>query len=562
MLFMYSKNSARTRLRLLEPRELFEQRPRHPGEWGCRGPNIWAMLCAARDGNVSKIQRLLKKDPNLVRAEFWYTQPIHFAVREGHLEAVRVLLDAGADPTWVRYAGEELATVARDRGHENVAKFIEEERRQRNVSSEEHEIHRAADAGNLARVRSLVETTPSVVHLRDPNGRTPLHRAVQSGDLDTVRYLVDHGADVDALQASGNVYVKTNSRPVNVAFWRNSRGGKPGMDWMMIGFLLGRGAKDSITLAAAKGSLERVKQFLNEDPKLIRFAEPDGTRPLTGASMGNHLEVVNLLLTRGADPNWPEGRNAPGGAALWWASRLGFVEVCKALLEKGADPNAGVESGGSAIGGAKDKELRALMYRYGGKLDANDFGWEGNIEALAPLAEKDPEGVAHSGCGTIFTAVVSSGNWNMLHMLLKKGVRVPKVVTGCRSYLWRKPEMTRVLLEHGMDPNLPDWQNATPLHNICTQDEYCRYHKKKQKEWFALVDLFLEFGANINAIDEEYRSTPLGWAARFGLKEMVELLLKRGAHPNRAGASWATPLAWAEKRGHKEIAAILRKHGC
>ena len=559
---MRTRNSRnRTGLRILKPRELEEERPAHPGEWGCRGTDIWAMLCAAVDGDVPKIRRLLKKDPNLVRAEFWYTQPIHFAVREGHLEAVRVLLDAGADPTWIRYAGEELATVSRDRGHEKVARLIEEARRERNVSSEENEVHRAAESGDLARVRALVETDPSVVRLRDPNGRTPLHRAVLTGNLDMVRYLLDHGAEVDALHPSGNVYVKTSARPINVAFWNNSRWARPGMDWMMIGFLLGRGAKDSITLAASTGSLERVKRFLDEDPKLIRYAEPDGTRPLTAAATGNHLDVVKLLLARGTDPNWPEGRYAPKGAALWWAARKGFVEVCKALLEKGADPNAGMESGGSAIGGAKDKELRALMFQYGGKLDANDFGWEGNIEALAPLAEKEPEGVAHSGCGTIFTAVVSRADWNMLHMLLKKGVRVPKVVTGCRSYLWRKPEMTRVLLEHGMDPNLPDWQHVTPLHNICTQDEYCRFHKKKEKEWFALVDLFLEFGADINAIDEEYRSTPLGWAARHGLKDMVKLLLKGGANPNRAAASWATPLAWATKRGHKAIAAILRKHG-
>jgi len=29
------------------------------------------------------------------RAEYWYTPAIHFAVREGHLEAVRLLLEAG-----------------------------------------------------------------------------------------------------------------------------------------------------------------------------------------------------------------------------------------------------------------------------------------------------------------------------------------------------------------------------------------------------------------------------------------------------------------------------------
>ena len=44
--------------------------------------------------------------------------------------------------------------------------------------------------------------------------------------------------------------------------------------------------------------------------------------------------------------------------------------------------------------------------------------------------------------------------------------------------------------------------------------------------------LLLDHGADINTIDEEYRSTPLGCAARRGQKEMVELLLERGADPN------------------------------
>jgi len=59
-------------------------------------------------------------------------------------------------------------------------------------------------------------------------------------------------------------------------------------------------------------------------------------------------------------------------------------------------------------------------------------------------------------------------------------------------------------------------------------------------------------------VDEEWRSTPLGLAARFGKGAMVDLLLGRGADPNRAGADWATPLEWARKKGHAEIAARLR----
>jgi len=47
-------------------------------------------------------------------------------------------------------------------------------------------------------------------------------------------------------------------------------------------------------------------------------------------------------------------------------------------------------------------------------------------------------------------------------------------------------------------------------------------------------------------------------AARWGRRELVELLLDRGADPNAGGAAWATPLAWAHKKGHREIELMLQ----
>ena len=107
-----------------------------------------------------------------------------------------------------------------------------------------------------------------------------------------------------------------------------------------------------------------------------------------------------------------------------------------------------------------------------------------------------------------------------------------------------------------MDPNLPNWQRVTPLHNICSiGDKYAPGPNRVE-----LAEMFLEFGADINARDEEYRSTPLGWAARNGLADMVALLLEKGAAVSLPDDEpWATPLAWAEKRGHSDIAAMLRK---
>ena len=73
--------------------------------------------------------------------------------------------------------------------------------------------------------------------------------------------------------------------------------------------------------------------------------------------------------------------------------------------------------------------------------------------------------------------------------------------------------------------------------------------------------MLLKHGADINAIEDKLKSTPLGWAARFGQKNLAEFLLDNGADPNLAGAPWATPLGWAEKKGHSEIAETLRKYG-
>ena len=53
------------------------------------GGVVWNALSAAEDGDVDTLRRLLGRDPLLARAEYWYTPAIHFAVREGHLEAVQ-----------------------------------------------------------------------------------------------------------------------------------------------------------------------------------------------------------------------------------------------------------------------------------------------------------------------------------------------------------------------------------------------------------------------------------------------------------------------------------------
>ena len=527
----------------------------NPGSWDCEPSDIWSMLCAALEGNIARVRDLTAREPNLVRAEYWYTQPLHFAVREGHADVVTTLLERGADPAYRRYGHEPLATVARDRGHEDVADIIESARSERGLGGGPLELHTAAAEGDVVKLGALVNGDRSLVDAGDDEGFTSLHRAVAAGEIECVRLLLKVGAAPDALQAGGGGnrpdawYRPAGRRPIDLALKRN--------DFDMVRDLLAGGAKLTIDVAAAMGDDAEVGRILDSDPDAVRALGDEAGRPMGEAARRGHIGVVRTLLAHGVDPNLREGRDAPHGSAIWHAAQRGDGAMARMLLEAGADPNAGIESSGTAAWIAKEPGVRRMFEERGGYVDASGHLLDGNDEAVLAMADEDPDAVSTHGCGGIFTMAVSFKRRDLLQPLLERGVRVPEVVTGCRTYLWNTPDMTRVLLEHGMNPNLPNWQRVTPLHDICSRGGRGRPDANRHE----LLDLFLEFGADINAVDEEYRSTPLGWAARNGLADMVELLLARGANASLAGEPWATPQEWARRRGHTAIEALLRSGG-
>ena len=122
-----------------------------------------------------------------------------------------------------------------------------------------------------------------------------------------------------------------------------------------------------------------------------------------------------------------------------------------------------------------------------------------------------------------------------------------------------------MLLEQGVNPNLRNPRderfNFTILHHLAGRSCNSRTYGHTEEEVVEFARLLLNHGADINAIENKLKSTPIGWAARFGCHRLVEFLLDRGADPNLADAPWATPMAWAKKKGHTEIAEILRQHG-
>jgi ankyrin repeat protein len=85
------------------------------------------MLSACRAGDVARAEELIGQRPELATCQFNYTPPLHFAVREGHLELVRLLVEHRAyDPGYKSYPfGDTLLTIAHDRGFDEIAQVLE-----------------------------------------------------------------------------------------------------------------------------------------------------------------------------------------------------------------------------------------------------------------------------------------------------------------------------------------------------------------------------------------------------------------------------------------------------
>jgi ankyrin repeat protein len=519
------------------------------------GRQIWETLVAASRGDVVSLRRLIDKNPTLSHAEFWYTPAIHFAVREGHIDAVRLLLDAGADPEANGLHDGSMIEMAKDRGHATIAVLLERERDRRHrtiAGTVDLPVHAAMAKGKLEEVVAALDADPAMIHAVARDGCSLLHRALLGhAPQHVVTLLLDRGADLQARRGSScglRAGFWSNLEPIDMAIWGN--GWQQRGDLAIARLLLERGATYDLAVACAFGDLERVRQILDAQPERIRETRPSGRLPLSAAIEMGHYEIARLLLERGADPNWEEP-SAPKGRALHSAAAAGQLWLVELLLKHGADPNSGVDSSGNALFIAATPEIKRLLESHGATPDPYDTSWLNEEGADVRLLVKGPQSA--SRLGAAFTMIAGDDRADLLAKLLNAGIRIPPVVTGCQGYLLHNAGMLRTLLENGMNPNLMNWQHQTLLHLVC-------HGPNPTGSDVELVAMLLDAGADINAREEEYRSTPLGWAARRNAKQMVEFLLSRGAARSLPDDEpWATPLAWAERRGHEEVAAILRR---
>lgn len=534
-------------LGLIRPFELQTDQPKWLNRWLTE--DVWNLLVAAWSGDADSVRCLLQKDPTLVHANYWYTSPLRIAVREGHESVVRELLRHTSiwdeDPIDNR---DNVAQIASNHGHSDLALYL----RNQNSSlvTEDLEMHVAVQKREYENVKTVLNEDSRNLDLIGSRAKTPLHFAVENEDIDMIELLVEKGAKVDQIAYSSHDRLGTfGFRPVASAlwyhgFWRQRN------NYEIVEYLVSQGSSYTLPIAAACGDLECVEILLNRERTDPNYAEPCGKRALSAAAERNHRDIVEVLLQHDANPNLPEGPYCPNGYALWSAARFGHSNVVKLLLDHGADPNAQVDSSGSPIEATNDSEIRELLSQHGGRISIIAHFHNKNIDYVEEFLDKHPDQLTETEIAQGFAAGVRNNDTQLVKLLLNKGLRVPSTLSICQTYLWYDLDLAELLLEHGMDPNLPNWQRVTPLHHMAGQGNILG------------AKIFLKYGADPLLVDLEYRTTPLGWAAREGQTDFVKFLLSynsdlKTSYPSVADEKFTSPLFWASKRGFQNIVKLL-----
>ena len=291
--------------------------------------------------------------------------------------------------------------------------------------------------------------------------------------------------------------------------------------------------------------------------EVVRGATDPDLQALIDTIARRDLAAVKRMLAGNAD--FARGTDSAGSTALMHAAASSTTAIMEAVIDAGADVNAANARRATALHWAlPDVEKVNLLLARGAHVDPR------TIEGRTPLyiAAMLPQGVAAARRLLAAGAEVDAAS------LVGTTPLFPAVTTSA--------DMTRLLLDHGANPNARARTGATPI--LFTRgadvialllargaDARARSKTGESSLMEAAIRgdvraarLLLENGTEVNAADHR-GYTPLLLAAQYDgdSVELVRLLLDHGADVN-AVAEGETPLSLAAKRGETGVTTLLR----
>lgn len=287
----------------------------------------------------------------------------------------------------------------------------------------------------------------------------------------------------------------------------------------------------SIHKAAAKGDLAKVKALLKKDAKQVNADDRNNKEPLHWAAEKGHLELVEFLISKGADVN---AKNVEDETPLHYSAGYGCKDIVKLLVSKGAAVNEKTKRGHTPLSYATMRN----------QVDIIKF----------LIANGADVTVTSQNGSTLLHHSAWEGSKEMIETFISKGIPADAKNEFGRTPLQNAAiggnlEAAKVLVAKGADVNHKGEEDWPPLYLAVK-----RGHKD-------MVPLLLEAGASVDVKQEKSQQTPLHLAALQGYGEITSMLLDKGADPNAKDAKGQTPLYYACRYGNKKAAKILLSKG-
>jgi uncharacterized protein len=296
--------------------------------------NFNPLIEAISSENLDLIRILIRQGESSIINSFSDTTPLEYAVRKGNIIIVQELLNSDIDIRNWRVTASLCEAVSK---------------------------------GFIEIVKLFLDMGINVNESIDEDGHTVLMEASSEGYLEIVKLLVEKGADVDYLfEGSSAIFYAINGGHKDVCDFlfpliKNQEILKIfhkdySSAFNKLSSSIKQPKNSRIELfadAASEGELKLIEREIKKGID-IDALDSAGTPALMYAAVAGHLEIVEILLDSGADPN---GICKPGlgqssySTLMALTKRQGrsFVEIMNILIQKGADVNFTDSGGNTAL---------------------------------------------------------------------------------------------------------------------------------------------------------------------------------------------------------------------
>ncbi|CAH1798047.1 unnamed protein product [Owenia fusiformis] len=277
--------------------------------------------------------------------------------------------------------------------------------------------------------------------------------------------------------------------------------------------------------ANIEGIQELLKNVTNFD---INQTNKHGESVLHIAASGGHIEIIELLLTKGINLS---AKDKHGDSAVFWAARQGQVKVIEYLKSQDVSLDTQNKSGEAPIHvAARYGHTHVVEYLAAAGADIN-------------IQDKEEETPLH--------CAASRGNLECVKVLVDSGARLDltdkrgctALHMACRRH---HINIALTLIHGGASLDMQDIGGETPLHPAAKEG------------LLPIVQTMCAFGCKVDLCNKG-SGTALHLASRSGHIEVVRCLMLAGADSDRPNKDGITGEIMALAQGHTDIATLLAR---